>query len=107
MLNSIAMHVNLGIWDKLTRLILFLLSAAGVLAIFFQYLPVIQQNERYRKEILRLDAAIGDQERIGKQLRAQIDSVQSDPRTLERLAREKLGLAKANETIIHFEQPRK
>src|SRR5689334_1789818 len=101
------MHVNVGIWDKLTRLVLFLLFIAGLLAIFFWYLPLIQQNERYRKEILRLDTAYAEQERIAKQLRTQIDSVQNDPRTLERLAREKLGLARPNETIIHFEQGRK
>jgi len=85
----------------------FLLFVAALLAVFFWYLPLIQQNERYRKEILRLDAAMADQERIAKQLRVQIDSVQNDPRTLERLAREKLGLARANETIIHFEQARR
>jgi len=101
------MHVNVGIWDKLTRMVLFLLFIAGLLTLFFWYLPLIQQNERYRKEILRLDAAMADQERIAKQLRVQIDSVQNDPRTLERLAREKLGLARANETIIHFEQARR
>jgi cell division protein FtsB len=97
------MHVHLSIWDKLTRVVVFLLFVAGLLAVFFWYLPLIQQNERYRKDILRLDAAIASEERMGRQLKAQIDSVQNDPRTLERLAREKLGLAKPNETIIHFD----
>jgi len=97
------MHVHLSIWDKLTRVVVFLLFVSGLLAVFFWYLPLIQQNERYRKDILRLDAAIASEERMGRQLKVQIDSVQNDPRTLERLAREKLGLAKPNETIIHFD----
>jgi cell division protein FtsB len=101
------MHVHLSIWDKLTRVVVFLLFVAGLLAVFFWYLPLIQQNERYRKDILRLDAAIAAEERTGRQLKVQIDSVQNDPRTLERLAREKLGLAKPNETIIHFDPARR
>jgi cell division protein FtsB len=97
------MHVNV-IWDKLTRFVIFLLFIAGLLAVFFWYLPLIQQNQRYRKDILLLDAKIEEQERIGRQLKWQIDSVQNDPRTLERLAREKLGWARSNETVIRFER---
>ena len=97
------MHVNV-IWDKLTRLVVFLLFIAGLLAVFFWYLPLIQQNQRYRRDILILDTRIDEQERIGRQLKAQTDAVLNDPRTLERLAREKLGWAKTNETIIRFER---
>jgi cell division protein FtsB len=38
-------------------------------------------------------------------LRGNIDSMQNDPKTVERLAREKLGWAKTNEMVIRFEQP--
>ena len=99
--------MNLGIWDKLTRVVVFLLFIAGLVALFFWYLPLIQQNQRYRKDILTLDASIAQQERAARELKAQIDAVQNDPRTLERLAREKLGWAKSNETVIHFEQARR
>ena len=101
------MHVNLGIWDKLTRAVVFLLFIAGLLAVFFWYLPLIQQNERYRKYILKLDGNIAEEKRIARQLNGQIESVQNDPRTLERLAREKLGWARTNETVIRFEPPRR
>ena len=93
------------IWDKLTRLVVFLLFLAGLVAVFFWYLPLIQQNQRYRKDILVLDTRIAEQERLARQLKAQIDAVQNDPRTLERLAREKLGWSKTNETLIRFERP--
>ena len=104
MFNCGSMHVNV-IWDKLTRLVVFLLFIAGLLAVFFWYLPLIQQNQRYRKDILVLDTRIEEQERLARQLKAQTDAVQNDPRTLERLAREKLGWARTNETIIRFERP--
>ncbi len=99
------MNVNLGIWDNLSKGVIFLLFVAGLLAVFFWYLPLIQQNQRYRKEILGLDLKIQEQERLSRQLRASIDAVQNDPRTLERLVREKLGYARTNETVIHFLPP--
>src|SRR6476646_5461711 len=101
------MHVNLGIWDKLTRVVVFLLFIAGLLAVFFWYLPLIQQNERYRKYILKLDANRAEERRMARQLNGQIEAVQNGPRTLERLAREKLGWARTNETVIRFEPPRR
>ena len=39
-------------------------------------------------------------------LKQSIDAVQNDPRTLERLARERLGYARTNEVIIRFEPRR-
>jgi len=71
-------HVNLGIWDKLTRVVVFLLFIAGLLAVFFWYLPLIQQNERYRKYILKLDGNIAEEKRMARQLNGQIDAVQND-----------------------------
>ena len=99
------MNVNLGIWDHLSKGVIFLLVVAGMLAVFLWYLPLIQQNQRYRKEILGLDLKIQAQERLARQLRASIAAVQNDPRTLERLVREKLGYARTNETVIHFQAP--
>jgi cell division protein FtsB len=97
------MNVNLGIWNRLSQAVIFLLFMAGLLGVFFWYLPLIQQNQRYRKEILALDGKIHEQERLSRQLKASIDAVQNDPRTLERLAREKLGYAKTNESVIRFQ----
>ena len=99
------MKVNLGIWDKLTRVVIFLLLVTGPLGVFFWYLPLIRENQRYRQEILALEVKIQQQEKLARQLKASIDAVQNDPRTLERLAREKLGYARTNETVIRFENP--
>jgi cell division protein FtsB len=97
------MNINLGIWDKLSKLMLFLLFVAGVLGLFYWYLPLIRQNQRYRRELLLQDARIAEQEKLRGQLKASIDSLQNDPRTVERLAREKLSLAKTNEMVVRFE----
>ena len=52
------MNVNLGIWDKLTRLIVMLLLLAALLLIALWYLPLIQRNERMRKDNMTLDAEV-------------------------------------------------
>lgn len=99
------MNVNVGIWDKLTRVVIFLLFLAGLLAVAVWYLPLIKQNERMRKEILRLDNQVQKEEETRKQLRASSDALLHDPKALERLARERLGYAKPGETVIRFERP--
>jgi len=67
------------------------------------YLPLIQQNERMRAERLRLETALQKETEKSRRLQAQIDALQNDPKTVERLAREKLGYAKPDETVIRFE----
>ena len=99
------MNVDLGIWGKLTRVAIFLVLAAGLLLICVWYLPLIKQNERMRKEVLRLDMQIQKEDASAKQLKTSIDSLRNDPKAVERLAREKLGYAKPGETVIRFEEP--
>jgi cell division protein FtsB len=99
------MNVNLGIWQALTKAVIFLLVVAALLYVFYWYLPLIQQNQRFRKDIMALDAKIQAEERHARQLRSSIDAVQNDPRTLERLVRERLGFAKTNESVIRFQGP--
>jgi cell division protein FtsB len=99
------MNVNLGIWSKLTKIVVALVVLAILVLIGLCYLPLIHQNERMRAEIYRLDSKIQQEEENYRQLQAQIDALRNDPQTLERLAREKLGYAKPGETVIHFEPP--
>ena len=98
------MNVNLGIWDKLTRLVGFLLLTAAVLGVVLWYKPVIEQNERMRKAKLELDLKIVREQEIAKKLDASFKALQ-DPRTVERLARERLSYAKPGEMIVRFEAP--
>jgi cell division protein FtsB len=95
--------VDLGIWSKLTQTVIVLVALAILILIGMTYLPQIRQNERMRRDILRLDAEIQQQETTSRQLRADIESLRNDPATVERLAREKLGYARPDETVIHFE----
>ena len=98
-------RVDLGIWNKLTKAVVFLLIIAALIAVAVWYLPLIKQNERMRTEILRLDGEVAAQEKIAHRRKIQIEAMRNDPRTVERYAREKLGLAKVGETVFRFEEP--
>ena len=99
------MKVNLGIWSKLTKAAIALIVVAFALLFGMPYLRLLQQNERMRADILRLQTQLQIEEAKSKQLQAQIDELRNDPNAIERLAREKLGYAKPGETVIRFEAP--
>lgn len=97
------MNVNLGIWSKLTKVVVTLVVVAILLLIGMCYLPLIHQNERMRANIDQLDQKLQQEEEKSKRLQSQIDALLHDPKTVERLTREKLGYAKPDETVIRFE----
>lgn len=99
------MDVDLGIWDKLIRLVVALIVVALLLGVGIWYLPLIRQNEAMRQDIIKLEQQIRKEEIIAKQQNARNLSLKRDPKTIERLARERLGYARTGETIIRFEAP--
>jgi len=99
------MNVDLGILGKLTRVVIFLIGVAGVLAVAVWYLPLIKQNERYRQRVLLLDKQIAKEEESSKQLKVSIDALSHDSKALERIARERMGYAKPGEVVIRFDEP--
>ena len=97
------MSVDLGIWSKLTKLVVGLVVLAVVLLIGMCYLPVIKQNEQYRRQLLLDQNKIEQAEARSRELQAQLEALLHDPKTVERLAREKLGYARPDETVVRFE----
>jgi cell division protein FtsB len=98
------MKVDLGIWDRLSRLIILLLIVAAVLGVALWYLPVIQKNEKLRRDILNWDSRIEKELERNRRLNAELEAYR-DPRSVERLARERLNYARPEELIIRFEPP--
>jgi cell division protein FtsB len=96
-------NVDLGILGKLTRVVVFLLFVALLLGVAVWYLPLIKQNERMRKVVLQLDTQIAKADENNRRLKTSIDALRYDPKTVERLARERLGYSKPGETVIRFE----
>jgi cell division protein FtsB len=96
-------NVDLGIWSKLTKVVVGLVVLAVLLLIGMCYLPLIQENTRMRAQILKLDQQLQTEQEKSERLQTQIDALRNDSKTVERLAREKLGYAKPDETVIRFE----
>ena len=100
------MNVDVGIWGRLNRFIGVLLCLACVSGVGVWYLPLIKSNQEWRKGILRLEAEVQREERLAHRIDAQVMALRTDPRAVERVAREKLGFVKPGETMIRFEPPR-
>lgn len=96
-------NVNLGIWSKLTNVVVALVVIAILLLIGECYLPVIQENARMRYQISKLEDQLKGEQQKSQQLQSEIDALQNDPKTVERLTREKLGYARPDETVIYFQ----
>ena len=99
------MNVNTSIWDRLTRVVASLVAVAALVWVAVLYFPLMHQNEVMRQQIVQLDRQIREEEAANRQVRLEIDSLKTDPRTVERLAREQLGLARSDETVVRFETP--
>jgi cell division protein FtsB len=97
------MNVDLGVWDRLRTAVILLLFVACVLGVILWYRPLVDQNERMRQEIMFMQMRIQQEEERGKQMEAAIRALRTDPRAVERVAREKLGFIKPGETRIQFE----
>lgn len=98
------MNVADSIWNKLTRVVVFLLLLAVLVGIGVWYLPLIQQNARMRKAIEQLEADVQKEKETNKNLDAELEALR-DPKAVERLIRDKLLYAKPGETVIRFETP--
>ena len=96
-------RMDVGIWMRLTKLVMLLVVVAGSLAVFQWYKPVIRQNEGMQKRINQLQKQIADEKAFADQMNKTIHEISTNPMALERLAREKLGYAKPGEKVIRFE----
>jgi cell division protein FtsB len=98
-------NVNLGIWDKLTKLAVFCLFLLGVFALALWYLPLIRQNERMRQQLLQNEMKVKAEEEKARMLTAAVAAAKTNPKTIERMARANLGYAKPGEIVVRFEEP--
>jgi cell division protein FtsB len=95
-----------NLWWRLQSLGFFVFAAivavGGGLLLF---VPILHQRHSLQMEMQRLDAEIIRQETVEKQQRTEMEALKTDPTYVERTARNKLNLARPNETIFRFESP--
>lgn len=91
-----------GIWNKLTRIVIILICLAGLFLLARQYFPLIQQNERMRRQINLLESQLNVEQEKTRELQDEIRLLTQDPDAREREIRRKLGYAKPGETVFRF-----
>jgi cell division protein FtsB len=84
---------SLGYWVFLA------IVAAGAVLVF---VPLWHRQYALQRENRRLEAEVARLEALEKQYKSEIEALKTDPTYVERVAREKLNLAKPNETIFQF-----
>ena len=95
-----------NVWLRVQSLGFFVFAgivATGVALLLF--VPTMARRHSMQAEIQRLDDEITRQEKLERDQRQEIESLKTDPSYIERTARNKLNLARPNETIFHFEPP--
>ncbi len=100
------MEPDVGIWDRLTKAVLFLLLVALVVLLMQLYVPLFKQNQRYRERNLELEAEIQKEQQLAASMEKEIIALQTDQEAIERRSREQLGYGKEGEAIFRFETPR-
>ncbi|MDX9981719.1 MAG: septum formation initiator family protein [Lentisphaeria bacterium] len=62
-------------------------------------------NRTLQEKLRVVDQDVRQQQREIRDLRALLEALQNDPRTVERIAREHLRMSRENETIYTFSNP--
>ncbi|HBA83322.1 MAG TPA: hypothetical protein DCZ95_04425 [Verrucomicrobia bacterium] len=92
----------MNVWVLIYRIGWIALAVLIVIGVSSMFWPQIrQQQELQRKEAI-LEEDIRLEEEMIKHLKVQQERLRSDPRFVEKIAREELGYAKPDETIFKF-----
>jgi len=90
------------LWLTLYRIATVAFIALVVIAIISAFLPKIRQNQERQRKIAELQEENRRKEESVKGLRRQQEQLATDPKYVEKLAREELGKAKAGEIVYRF-----
>lgn len=96
---------QMTVWDKLSNVAIGIAVAVFLGAMGAWYVSLIPTENQLRKQIYSLDLKIEEQKRVARQLEQMRRAMREDRQTVERLARERLGLGRPNETVFRFEEP--
>ncbi len=92
----------MNIWSLIYRISWIALIILGVILLAAMFWPQIRHYRELQRKEAALAADIRMEEEILKHLKAQQERLKSDPRFVEKIAREELKLAKPGETIFKF-----
>ncbi len=92
----------MNFWVMIYRIGWIALAILVVIAVIAMFIPQIRQyNELHRREAA-IQEEIRLEEEIIKHLKDRQEKLRTDPRFVEKIAREELGYAKPGETVFRF-----
>jgi len=91
------------LWGKLQSLGFFMFVAIVAGGIGLLFVPLMHQRHEMQLQITQLDHDIEQQDTLEKKQETEIQALKTDSSYVERTARNKLNLARPNETIFRFE----
>ncbi len=94
--------VDLGWMGAMTRAIRWCLFIGIIGFIVAQYFPLIQKNQMLRENLSRWNEREARLNASHRDNLSRVHLLRNDPRTIERTARERLQLARPDESIINF-----
>ncbi|MBW7909187.1 MAG: septum formation initiator family protein [Kiritimatiellae bacterium] len=92
----------MNIWGTIIRICwvaLALILLAGLVGIFY---PKVRQHQDLQRRNAELQEEVKIEEEMLQHLKSKQDRLRNDPRFVEKIAREDLGLAKPGETVFKF-----
>lgn len=98
-------QVQVGVFDWLNRLLLFLIVAAIASAAAIKYVPLVRTNIRLVAREQELRDSIAQKRAEAARLSGRIRQLRDNPRAVEREARAQLGLARADEMVLWITTP--
>ncbi len=84
------------------RLLALFVAVVVILGGIFTSLPLLREKAVQQRAQLQLQEELRVEQARARELAAKIHAVKTDPKTVERLAREKFGLARNGEIIFKF-----
>jgi cell division protein FtsB len=91
------------VWQRLNRILIILLGLAALLVVVSLFVPLQKKLSASRFENEKLEALVNDQKRSVARLNREVTLLRTDATYLETIARDRLDLMKAGETVFRLE----
>ncbi len=101
--SNAAMRLPSHLWSRLQSFGFVICAGVVALGVALMFLPLLHQRTALQSEADRLDQELVRQQAMEREQLDEIHALRTDPSFVEKTAREKLNLARANETIFRFE----
>jgi cell division protein FtsB len=92
----------MSVWVLIYRFAWSMLAVLGLIALVGSFYPPTRQFYDLRQRKAQLEEEIRAQEAVLLELKHKEEQLLKDPRFVERIAREELGLSKPGETVFKF-----